>query len=114
MASQRRREGYLQSDHRHAPGVPADLPRPRNGAQAVPAVAGQCFESATYTCHHCASLVVVGPTRTRALNYCPACDHYICDACEYARTKLQQACRPLAQLFEIAESLLRQGHQVIL
>lgn len=66
MSSKRRQEGYLLIDHRNSPGMPL-----------VPG--GTVFESATITCCHCQTVVILNPDRTRPRGYCQKCDHYICD-----------------------------------
>lgn len=66
--SKRRHEGYLMIDHRASPGLPA----PGMGE-------GQLYETATITCVHCQTVVILSPTRTRARGYCQKCDHYVCD-----------------------------------
>lgn len=66
MRSKKRHEGYLLIDHRNSPGI-GDMKG--------------IFEAATYTCKHCQVVVVINPLRTRAREYCPKCDHYICDKC---------------------------------
>ncbi len=64
----RAKEGYLQIDHRASPGT-KDIP------------GGMNYESATATCAHCCSIVVLRPDRTRVRGYCRKCDDFICDAC---------------------------------
>lgn len=66
--NQRAKEGYLLIDHRNSPGIP--------GAPKI-------LETATFCCSHCSRIVLLGPTRTRPLNYCAKCDHYICDGCKF-------------------------------
>lgn len=109
--SLRSREGYLQVDHRQSPGVPDALVEAarRAGHDPFNAPTGQQLESATYTCGHCQALVVVGPTRTRPLNYCAQGDHYVCDGCEYRRVRLGHGCVPLARILDIALGMLTRG-----
>lgn len=91
MSSLRRHEGVLLIDHRAGPGMPADvvqqsgLETPIVGAQAT-------YESATYTCSHCHRVVVLNPDRTRAREYCPKCDHRICDGCGAERRRTGGDC----------------------
>lgn len=84
--SKRSLEGYLMIDHRNSPGV-----TPEEAAGFGPAVpGGQLYESATNTCGHCMCEVVLNPQRTRERGYCPKCDQYLCDACEYVRAQTFQ------------------------
>lgn len=85
MKTIRSLEGELLIDHRNSPGVPAELLI----ASGLPPEAGRgVYESATYTCHHCQSIVVMNPQRTRERHVCRGCMHVICDGCaeEKART----------------------------
>jgi hypothetical protein len=80
MSSNRRLEGYLLIDNRASPGVPAEMLRATG--KDVPSLGfgeGQIFESATITCSHCHTIVILNPDRSRPRNYCRRCDHYICD-----------------------------------
>ena len=82
--SKRSLEGYLMIDHRNSPGLTAeDLA----GFQSPVVPGGELYESATNTCGHCMAEVVLNPERTRARGYCPKCDQYLCDACEYVRVR---------------------------
>lgn len=79
MPSHRAREGYLLIDNRNSPGVPEEMVR-ASGLKNVAGVgSGVTFESATMTCSHCNSIVVLNPNRTRERGYCRLCDHYVCD-----------------------------------
>lgn len=75
LLTQRSREGYLMIDDR--------------------ASGGGLFESATITCSHCQTVVVLNPLRTRARGFCRKCDHYICDnpGCNYE-------CVPIEKVFD--------------
>jgi len=92
--SKRELEGYLMIDHRDSPG----LTREQVGTDALGP--GKLYESATFTCSHCQTVVVINPRRTRERGYCPKCDHYICDACEAKRVQSGGACRTFRQMAE--------------
>jgi hypothetical protein len=80
MPSQTTHEGYLLIDHKSSPGT-ASIPE------------GRIFESATTTCNHCQRIIVLNPDRKRPRHYCPGCDKYICDECEFKRVQ-GQGCLP--------------------
>lgn len=65
----RAKEGYLHIDHRASPGT-----------KEIPG--GSQFESATATCAHCNTVVILNPNRSRPRGYCRKCDDYICDQCQ--------------------------------
>jgi len=94
MPSGVHREGYLLIDNRNSPGVPEELVR-ASGLLAPTVPAGQMYESATKTCKHCGTVVVLNPLRTRPRNYCRKCDDYVCDnpACSFE-------CVPLKRVFD--------------
>jgi hypothetical protein len=93
MGSLRDHEGYLSIDNRLSPGVDAEIIR--QSGKAAPVVGeGQHWESATATCAHCGTLVVLNPDRTRPRGYCRSCDAYVCDSPACAD------CRPFAKLLE--------------
>lgn len=72
MNSKRRIEGTLLIDHRAGePGPSMFGPKTRKGL----------YESATVTCSHCHSVVVLRPNRSRERGWCFRCDRYICDGC---------------------------------
>ena len=66
MKTKRSQEGLLIIDHSASPGT-----------EAVPE--GKVVEAAIVTCAHCQRQVVLNPLRTRAREYCPKCDRYVCD-----------------------------------
>lgn len=70
---------------------------------------GGMLEMATLTCSHCQNQVVLNPSRMRARNYCPKCDHYICDECELHRVQNGGFCRPFAQVLDMAETQIVHG-----
>jgi hypothetical protein len=91
MRSLKSLEGYFLLDHRNSPGVPDSILVP----QGLVKGAGQgTFESSTFTCSHCESVVVLNPDRSRPRGYCPKCDHYVCDECEAKRFASGGACYP--------------------
>jgi hypothetical protein len=82
MPSLRNHEGHLLVDHRDSPGIT------EQAAVAAGMPVGVCRgmqEMPTYTCSHCCAVVVLNPLRTRPREYCPKCDHYICDKCAAIR-----------------------------
>lgn len=93
MASLRRHEGELLIDHRFGPGVSAEFVR-ASGKDAPIVKGGAVYESATVTCAHCNTVVVLNPDRQRPRNYCRKCDHYVCDNPRCAE------CRPFAELID--------------
>lgn len=101
MPSKRRHEGYLLIDNSAGPGLTeADVAVWRAaGKNPLPVGEGRKFESATLTCHHCQGLVILNPARTRERNYCPGCDHYICDVCEQRRARTLE-CVPFRQVLD--------------
>lgn len=94
MSSLRRHEGWLLIDNRFGPGVTAEM----IGASGkdVPIVGeGRMFESATITCSHCHTIVILNTDRSRPRNYCRKCDHYICD-----KPGCNEKCAPFNRLME--------------
>lgn len=75
MSSLQRQEGYLLIDERAAGGLK--------------------YESATATCCHCQSIVILNPQRTRARGFCSKCNGYTCDnpACNVE-------CRPFWEMID--------------
>ena len=115
MKSKRKREGYLLLDHSNGPGLTdAELAWLYPG---LPPGAGyQRFETPTYTCSHCMSIVVLNPKRTRDRAYCSKCDAYICDACGVAYG-LDKTCRSMRRALEEAQeqaALAEQRGSIIL
>jgi hypothetical protein len=92
MRSLRSLEGEMLIDHRCSMGVPEEI----MVAQGLPADAGKketVWESATVTCNHCETQVILNPDRSRARGFCMHCQHYLCDECE-AEKFLGKACYP--------------------
>lgn len=92
--SKRTLEGYLLIDHRAGGGLDGPLR------------AGTMFESATVTCSHCQTQVVLRPDRSRERGYCPKCDHYVCDGCEAIRVQTG-ACVTFKQIMDDYEKSVR-------
>ena len=91
MTSLRSHEGYMLIDHSNSPGLSDALVT----RQGLPPGSGRIkFESATFTCSHCETVVILNPNRTRSRGYCPRCDHYVCDNCEVERVAAGGACYP--------------------
>ena len=78
MSSLKRHEGYLLIDNRFGPGVSEDFIR-ASGKEAPIVKEGAMYESATVTCAHCNTIVILNPVRTRPRGYCRKCDKYVCD-----------------------------------
>jgi hypothetical protein len=92
MKSLRSLEGYMLIDHRCSMGVPEEVML----SQGLPKDAGKkesVWESATVTCNHCETQVVLNPDRSRARGFCTHCSHYLCDECE-AKRFLGAPCYP--------------------
>lgn len=80
MASLRRHEGYLLNDQRCSGGALIECP--------------------VLTCSHCHRQLIINPARTRAREYCPKCDHYLCDQCGLVRKLNGGDCTPLNATLE--------------
>ena len=94
MSSLKRHEGYLLIDNRYGPGVSEEFIK-ASGKEAPVVPEGTCYESATITCAHCNTVVILNPHRTRARNYCRRCDRYICD-----NPGCLQECHPFDKLID--------------
>ncbi len=97
MPSLRKHEGYLLIDNRFGPGVSAEFIR-ATGKDAPIVPEGRMYESATITCSHCHTIVILNPDRSRPRNYCRTCDHYICD-----NPGCNSGCKPLKHVLELAQ-----------
>lgn len=96
MKSKKRYEGYLLVDNRASPGVPDGLAI----SAGMPAGSGRgLFESATFTCSHCQTVVILNHLRTRERAFCEKCDHYLCDACGVLKAQ-SGVCRTFKQVVE--------------
>ena len=103
--SLKRHEGYMMIDNRNSPGVPDEV----LVKQGLPPGAGQgLYESATYTCSHCQSVIVMEPKRTRPRAYCGKCDQRICDACEFIRTQTLE-CHTMNRVIDNVLELASRG-----
>lgn len=110
MRSKRSREGELMIDHRASPGLTAEQV---NGFGPVVGK-GQFYESATYICRHCQFEVVINPKRDRERGWCPKCDSYLCDECEYLRSVTFE-CRDVERRADHVINLLEtQGSSALL
>ena len=105
MPGKRAKEGYLLIDHRDSPGLPPEMVLPLG---LDPNAGRGRFESATVTCCHCGTVVILNPLRTRARGHCWKCDAYVCDnpACS-------RECRPLAQQFDELEKQALAGAHLL-
>jgi hypothetical protein len=96
IKSLRSHEGYLMLDHTNNQGIPDELVV----ASGLPLGAGKgLFEAPTFTCHHCQTIVIINPNRTRERAYCRGCDHLLCDACGAERARTGK-CRPFNQVID--------------
>lgn len=93
----RAKEGELVIDHRASPG----LNHPKLGE-------GSFYQSATATCAHCNSIVVLRPDRSRPRGYCRKCDDYICDAC-VAKMECDPFTKKLDDELDRIEKLISNG-----
>lgn len=82
MHSLRSHEGYILIDHRNSPGVSDAIMVPQG---LSPGAGKGLFESATYTCPYCETVVIMNPDRSRPRAYDRKTDHYICDPCDALR-----------------------------
>ena len=106
MKSLRSHEGYMMIDNRNSEGIPDGLVV----ASGLPVGAGHgLYESATYTCAHCQSIVVIEPKRTRERAFCTSCAQRICDACGIIRSKTME-CKTFVQMIdELQEADLKRN-----
>ena len=103
--SKRSLEGEFIIDHRASPG----LTREQVGGFDAPVVGeGEVFESPIITCSHCQATVVLNPDRSRSRGWCPKCDKYLCDECEYKRT-IDFECRELARRLDSYQRAIELG-----
>lgn len=93
MASLRRHEGLMVRDDRVSGGAFIECP--------------------TYTCHHCQNVVIMNPLRTRSREYCPKCDHFICDGCGLKRKLDGGDCLPLKKVMDELGNAAAKGLTVI-
>jgi hypothetical protein len=95
--SERSQEGYLLLDNRNSPGVPVEL-----APDALIVPGGMTYESATFTCSHCHTIVIINPLRSRPSDRCFSCNHRICPGCHAA---LQTStCMPMAKVFDLLQT----------
>src|SRR2546428_3240387 len=108
MHSKRSTEGYLLLDNRESPGISDDLLWATRLTPSLPMGAGRgMFEAPTVTCSHCQTVVVINPLRNRDREYCPSCDHYICDGCGAAKAQ-SGVCRTFEQIIsEVQEQAVK-------
>lgn len=84
--------GYLEVDQ-------------RNVEAALPPGAVRYFETDTYTCTHCSSVVILNPNRKRERYKCAGCQHHICDECAAKRI----AGEPCRTFLQVANEALEQA-----
>lgn len=105
-------EGYIKIDHSESPGLAgADAFAAGRGKLNGLVGPGKVFEGSTYSCSHCARVVIINPDRTRARGYCPKCDRHVCDWCEEERVSTG-VCRPMTQVIdEFMNNRIKGTHQ---
>jgi hypothetical protein len=101
--SKKSHEGELFVDHRASPGLPEDA-AVRLGYHPSQVREGVVFESATYSCSHCQTVVVMNPLRTRERAYCRKCDRYICDNCDLVRCEADYVHHNIPEIVEKVHS----------
>lgn len=106
MNSLKRHEGYVFIDNRNSPGVDdaamANLGYPTGAGKGL-------YESATYTCSHCNSIVVIEPKRTRERAFCRGCGQKICDACGVIRARTLTCASMERRISEMQEADVKQA-----
>ena len=109
----KKHEGYLLVDNRFGPGVTDEMVN-RSGLSGVPVVKeGQKFESATITCSHCHTIVIMNPERVRERTYCRKCNHYICDGCAVVMANTQMCFSMNERLDQMQENAVRQRSLIL-
>lgn len=102
--SLKKHEGYLLIDSRFSPGVTDEMVV-NSGLKDVPVVKeGQTFESATVTCSHCQTILIVNRERTRGRAFCRKCNHYVCDACAVIMAHTQMCFTMKERLDQLQEN----------
>ena len=105
MFSKRSLEGEILIDHRASPGLTA---AELSGFPAPAVGKGEIFESAIITCSHCQATVVLNPDRSQERGWCPKCDKYLCDECEYVRTRTFE-CRAYERVLDTLQNQIERG-----
>lgn len=105
MQSLKRHEGVMTIDNRNSPGVSDEL----MVKLGYPVGAGKgLYESATYTCSHCNTVVIIEPKRTRERGFCRGCGQRICDPCNLIRSQNYE-CKTMERIInEMQESDAKQ------
>lgn len=98
-------------DHSQGPGVPDEIVV---GQGLVPGAGQKLFESSTFTCSHCETVVVMNPDRSRSRGYCPKCDHLVCDGCEARRVASGGVCYPFKAMCQDLLEMIDKGKSLIL
>ena len=107
----KRSTGEVLIDHRNSPGITPEF-MAKNGLDPDAAVgAGKIWESGLLNCVHCGADVVMHPLRTRAREWCWACDAYICDGCGLLK-KLGAPHRPYRQILGELYDELQKGTSI--
>lgn len=109
--SKRSLEGEIFIDHRNSPGLTAeDL----DGFPAPAVAGGDLYESALITCSHCRAAVILNPDRSRERGYCPKCDKYLCDECEFFRSQSFECVEYERKLEKLQQAIEQQVPNVAL
>lgn len=110
MRWERALEGELLIDHRQSPGIaPEEMPAGIH-APGVVVGKGERYISATYTCPHCSTVVILNPHRNRPRNWCWHCNQRICDQSHcilMANGTLPH--KPVPQVMDELSTLLAKG-----
>lgn len=97
MRTKRSQEGYLFIDNGEYGGPTAEQIALAGDKHVAGAGHRGVFESATVTCKHCQTVVVLNPQRERERGYCRKCDGYVCD-----KPECNLACLPMNKVLDIA------------
>jgi hypothetical protein len=95
MRTERSEEGWLLIENKFAPGPSAEDLAKWGKPEAPVVGVGITYESATYTCSHCHTIVILNPNRSRPRNKCMKCFKRICD-----NPICNMDCKPLVELFD--------------
>lgn len=106
MKSLKQHEGVIYIDNRINAGVPDEV----MVAMGYPVGSGHgVYESATYTCSHCHTVVIIEPKRTRERGYCRGCNRQICDGCNAVKAKTL-SCNSMEKIIdETLEAAVKQA-----
>lgn len=110
MESLKRHEGYMYIDNSNNEGVDDAVMI----ALGYTAGSGKgVYESATYTCSHCHSIVILEPKRTRERGFCRGCGQRICDACNIIRAQNFECLTMNAKIEALQELDVKQDNSTL-